>query len=145
MTQHITLEDFKKRIVTLLLRSGLTDLPKSMQDRQILFKSAVLKMKAGEQMSESEVNEKLSSWLHNMTTLKTYDHVALRRALVDHGYLERSSDGAAYQLSLGGPRSWSFDSAVDDIDLESLLEEARQEIEARKQAFLAKKGKEKKG
>jgi hypothetical protein len=136
MSEPITLEDFKKRIVTLLLRSGLTDLPKGEQDRQILFKSATLQMKRGEPMSESEVNEHLSRWLQELTSLKFLDHIALRRALVDYGYLERSNDGSAYQLSPDGPRQWSFDPAIDEVDLETLLVEARQEIEARKQAYL---------
>lgn len=138
MDEHISMKDFNNRIVTLLVRSGLTDLPKSLQDRQILFKSATLKMKQGEQMSESEVNEKLSSWLKNMTNLRAYDHVTLRRALVDHGFLERSSDGATYQLSPSGPQTWTFDPAIDEIDLESLLQAARDEIEERKRAYLAK-------
>lgn len=140
MTQEITLESFKKRIVTLLVRSGLTDLPKSPQDRQILFKSAVLKITPGKGMSESDVNEKLSHWLKNIANLPGYDHVSLRRALVDNGYFGRSSDGVNYERA-SGPAGWVFDPAIDGIDLETLLEEAREEIEERKRAYLAKQGK----
>jgi hypothetical protein len=137
MNQEIKLDAFKKRIITLLVRSGLTDLPKSPQDRQILFKSAILNMKPGEKLSESQVNEALGFWLANVAGLSALDHVSLRRALVDWGYLERSSDGTTYVLSDSGPQGWSFDPAIDDLDLETELEIAREEIEARKRAYLA--------
>lgn len=139
MTVQINLEAFKKRIVTLLLRSGLTDLPKSAQDQQILCKSATLKMRKNEQMSEAEVNEKLSDWLQKVANLHTYDHVTLRRALVDYGYLNRSSDGATYMLSPSGPSGFEFETGIDDIDLEAVLEAAREEMEARKRAYMENK------
>jgi len=143
MAEQITEVDFNKRIVTLLLRSGLTDLPKSERDRQILFKSATLRFNPGVEMTEGEVNELLGYWSTHIAGLRGYDYISLRRALVDYGYLERSSDGATYMLSASGPTNWEFDARIDEIDLETTLERAREEIEARKRAYMEKAKKKK--
>ena len=42
------------------------------------------------------------------------DHVTLRRALVDHGHLERSADGAAYQVGFPA-RPIAFDLEIDEL------------------------------
>ena len=143
MAEKITEKDFRNRIVTLLVRSGLTDLPKSERDRQILFKSATLRFSPEVEMTEGEVNEQLGYWSTHVAGLINYDYISLRRALVDYGYLERSSDGGTYVLSPSGPGNWEFEAAIDEIDLEATLETAKEEIEARKRAYLEKaKGKE---
>lgn len=138
MAERILEKDFVNRIVTLLVRSGLTDLPKSERDRQILFKSATLKFTPGVELTEGKVNELLGYWSAHIAGLTNYDYISLRRALVDYGYLERSSDGATYMLSSTGPGNWEFEAAIDEIDLEATLETARQEIEAKKRAYLEK-------
>ena len=139
MAEVITEVDFRKRIVTLLVRSGLTDLPKSEKDRQILFKSAAIGFKSGVEMTEGEVNEVLGYWSTHIAGLRNYDYISLRRALVDYGYLERSSDGASYVRSPLGPGGWAFEASIDEIDLETMLAAAREEIEARKRAFMEKR------
>lgn len=138
MAEMITEVDFRKRIVTLLVRSGLTDLPKSEKDRQILFKSAAIGFKLGVEMTEGEVNEVLGYWSTHIAGLRNYDYISLRRALVDYGYLERSSDGTSYVRSASGPGGWAFEVGIDEIDLETMLAAAREEIEARKRAFMEK-------
>jgi len=85
MNELITRDEFTERIVKLLLRSGLTDLPKNTRDQQVLLKSAVLHLGQPAMLSEREVNEKLIDWLHNIAGLEAFDHVTLRRALVDAG------------------------------------------------------------
>ena len=95
------------------------------------------------EMTEGEVNELLGYWSTHVAGLINYDYISLRRALVDYGYLERSSDGGTYVLSPSGPGNWEFEAAIDEIDLEATLETAKEEIEARKRAYLEKaKGKE---
>ena len=145
MTEVITEADFRKRIVTLLVRSGLTDLPKGERDRQILFKSAAIGFKPGMEMTEGEVNEVLGYWSIHIAGLRNYDYISLRRALVDNGYLERRSDGTSYVRSASGPAGWAFEAGIDEIDLEAMLAAAREEIEARKRAFMEKKKGENKG
>ena len=53
------------------------------------------------------------------------DHVELRRTLVDHGYLTRTTDGRRYRLQ---PRLLSFASDVDFVDIAAVLAEARAEL-----------------
>lgn len=142
--QAITRDEFKKRIVKLLLRSGLTDFPKNVKDQYVLLKSAmlVLRPKAGE-MTEKEVNEGLRVWVDNVGQIEAIDHVTLRRALVDTGFLSRSDNGAVYQVSPSGPRLWQFETAVDQVDVLDVLNAAREEMAARKRAYLEKAQKQK--
>ena len=60
------------------------------------------------------------------------DHVTLRRYLVDAGYVERSSDGAAYRLLMNGRGEVAFDVEIERIDPAMVVCEARQQAAARK-------------
>jgi len=85
--------------------------------------------------SEGEVNERLKDWVRVCQT-QGLDHVMMRRALVDHSYLTRSSDGASYELSPEGPRRYGFEAAVEAVDVEGVLKEAREEIERKKRDYM---------
>lgn len=143
MSQLITRDEFTKRIIKLLLRSGLTDLPRRARDQHVLLKSAMLHWGQTETLSETEVNEKLIDWVKNIARLQAFDHVTLRRALVDAGYLTRSSDGATYQICPAGPSAWQFEAAIDHVDVLDVLETAREEMAQRKRAYLDKARKQK--
>lgn len=145
MNQLITCDEFTKRIVKLLLRSNLTDLPKSAMDRQVLFKSVMLHLGQTGEMNEKEVNAKLIAWIKDVARMQAFDHVTLRRALVDAGYLTRSSDGATYQISPSNPRAWQFEAAIDHLDVLDVLDAAREEMAQRKRAYLEKAQKQKRG
>jgi len=135
-TQTITSDQFSKRLVNLCLRSGLGGMPKDEADKHILLKSAVLLLPAGSLLSEKEVNEKLQVWLTQVCVIQNFDRVTLRRWLVDTGYLTRSSNGAEYQVSTARPGL--FEASVDQIDIVETIRAARDEMERRKQAFLAR-------
>ena len=136
--EKMTAEQFSKRLANLCLRSGLAGMPKDEMDQHVLLKSVVLMVPAAGALSEMEINEKLQAWLSQVCVIKNFDRVTLRRWLVDTGYLTRSSNGAAYQVAQPAPRADLFEASVDQIDVLGTIQAAREEMERRKQAFLAK-------
>ena len=133
-----TTEQFSKRLANLCLRSGLAGMPKDEMDQHILLKSAALIVPTAGSLTEKEINEALQVWLTQVCVIKNFDRVTLRRWLVDAGYLTRSSNGTSYQVAQPAPRPELFDPSVDQIDILESIRAAREEIERRKQAFLAK-------
>ncbi|MEC5200229.1 hypothetical protein RCH21_002472 [Arthrobacter sp. PL16] len=77
-------------------RNGRIDgLPRAGQDRaDLLSHLAERLLPADEELTEPEVNRLLATVTHDIPTL--------RRALVDHGYLERHPDGTGYRRATGG-------------------------------------------
>jgi hypothetical protein len=136
--QPVTEQVFLKRLVNLCLRSGMTGFPKDELDQHILLKSAALTFEPAATYTEAEVNERLKAWIDQIADIPGIDHGTLRRALIDHAYLERDKIGSSYQLSPGGPRTVQFDPAVENIDPRRALDDARREIEERKRAYLEK-------
>jgi hypothetical protein len=137
-TNIVNREQFSKRLVNLCLRSGLTGMPKDEADQHILLKSAVLHIHASGELTEKEINDKLQDWLSRVCEIKNFDRVTLRRWLVDTGYLTRNSNGTSYQVAVPAPRPDLFETSVDEIDVLETIQSAREEMERRKQAYLAK-------
>ncbi len=134
----VSKEFFIKRMTDLCVKSALADFPKNETDQQILLKSAVLSMGKTGTMTEKEVNEKLQYWVLRICRIKNFDHVTLRRYLVDSGYLTRSKDGTSYVIAEPGPRPGFFAAEIDDLKMEEVIDNARLEMERRKQEYLAK-------
>ncbi len=137
-TNNLNREQFSKRLVNLCLRSGLAGMPKDETDQHILLKSVVLHVHTAGELTEKEVNDKLEDWLTQVCVIKNFDRVTLRRWLVDTGYLTRNNNGTAYQVANPAPRSDLFEASVDEINVLETIQAAREEMERRKQAFLAK-------
>jgi hypothetical protein len=127
----ISAEFFSKRLARLCLAGGTWSLPKSVQDRQILMKSMQLLFNAARDYSEKEVNQLLEAWLSDVAPALDSDHVILRRLLVDHGYLVRSSDGGVYRVGPGGS---DFEAAVSHVDPVRIMQDARAAEAERKKA-----------
>jgi hypothetical protein len=134
----ITSEQFSKRLTNLCLRSGLAGMPKDETDQHILLKSAVLLIGNAGPLTEKEVNDRLQVWLTQVCVIKNFDRVTLRRWLVDTGYLTRDGLGINYRIAVPEPRPDLFDPAVDQIDVVATIRAAREEMELKKQAYLAK-------
>jgi hypothetical protein len=116
----------------------LGGIPKDEVDRQILLKSAVLLIGNTAARTEKEINEKLLVWLTQVCVIKNFDHVTLRRWLIDSCYLTRNSDGTGYQVSKPPLHAVVFEPSVDQIDILATIQAARDEMERRKQAYLQK-------
>ena len=104
---------FIKRLISLCLRSGLVDMPNRDADKHILLKSATLLLESTRLYTEPEINEKLKIWMTQVCPIKNFDHVSLRRILIDKGYLTRTSDGARYEIVEAGANDQKFDPSVD--------------------------------
>jgi hypothetical protein len=138
--QMVSKEYFIKRISDLCLRSGMSGFPKDDVDQQILLKSVALSFGQSNVLSEPEVNEKLKFWINRISQIKGIDHSALRRWLVDGGYLTRNKDGSNYQVA-AGQRPQLFDAAVEEVNVAETVAAALEEKERRKRAFMEKAGK----
>jgi hypothetical protein len=135
--EPISSREFKQRLARLCLTSKLTGLPRNRRDRRIVLKSLTLGWTPGRRLAEHEINIALTRWLREVGRSMETDHVTLRRALVDEGFLERAAGGEWYQL---GPRSaredW-FAPDVDAIDPETVLRDAVDELEMRRIRYQA--------
>jgi hypothetical protein len=133
----INREYFVKRLAILCLKSGLSGFPKDETDRHILLKSAALTFDPSRAYNEKEVNQVLDGWIDGIGQHGKMDPGTVRRYLVDAGYLEREKDGSSYWVSSG--RAGLFEVEVDQVDPLEEITEAKQEIEARKRAFMEKR------
>ena len=73
-------------------------LPRRRRDQWILLFSAARELPPTP-LDERSLNEKLKEWLSAQGPRMDLDHVTLRRALVDEGFVDRTADGASYVLS----------------------------------------------
>lgn len=129
---------FKKRLVELCLRSGLSDFPKNFLDRQIFMKSVALFLDNTKIYSENEINETLGQWF-NICRIQHLDHITLRRMLVDAGYLTRERDGSCYQVSPSSSKQNIFAEDIEEIDVIDVIQSGEAEIIRRKMEYKNKK------
>lgn len=121
--QPVTAEEFKKRLAQLCLSGQTNELPRKQRDRQIVLKSIALYLPKDQTYSEREINAALMRWIGEVGHSLAVDHAALRRALVDEKYLERSEGGTAYRLPPSGGAGW-FAAEVEEIQPVLVIEEA---------------------
>ena len=65
-------------------------------------------------LNETALNDKLMFWLASLGPRVILDHVTVRRALVDEGFVERDASGSAYRRSSAYERNVIFEAAVED-------------------------------
>lgn len=135
--EKITKEMFIKRLVTLLLRSGLSEFPKNQKDQFIILKSVVITINLPDTFTEKEINEQIDNWIKAVGQVKNIDRVTLRRLLVDHGYLIRARDGSVYHLAKPEPHQDLFDPSVAEVNVFEAISQAREEIIRKRERFQA--------
>jgi hypothetical protein len=116
----ISAEEFVERLCRLAADRGPRGFPRGGRDRQILMHSIVLGLDSSRRYTEREINAALRAWKRDVAPAVETDHVTLRRLLVDHGQLERSADGARYQVGFPA-KSVAFDLEVYDLDLRATV------------------------
>ncbi len=113
-------------------------LPRNRRDRAILLCSAVLGLNTTTVYGELEINLALQDWRRLVAPDLGADHVQLRRALVDEGFLGRTPDGQAYVvLETGAGMAFTFDAGVTELDPAAIVAARRRVIAAQKAAHLA--------
>ncbi|HKJ25845.1 MAG TPA: DUF2087 domain-containing protein [Myxococcota bacterium] len=116
----ISAEEFVERLCRLGADRGPRGFPRRRRDRQILMKSFLMGLDADRRYGEAEINEALRAWGREVAPAISTDHVTVRRLLVDHGLLERTTDGRAYRVGFP-PRPVAFDLEVDEIDVRATV------------------------
>ncbi|MGH7724697.1 MAG: DUF2087 domain-containing protein [Candidatus Eiseniibacteriota bacterium] len=91
--------EYESRLTALRKSGAGTGLPKKQKDRWILLHALSRGLAIGEPCSERAVNDHVRAWLSGPGARIELDHVSLRRALVDEGFLERDGAGASYRAS----------------------------------------------
>lgn len=107
------------RFPSLVLSSGGV-LPNAPRDRQLLWASAVLGLESGHAYSEAQINQHLLRWTEAFGAAFGLDAVALRRELVEAGFLVRDRAGRAYRLAPEPPCRVA--APPEGIDLRSLVD-----------------------
>jgi hypothetical protein len=138
--EHVTRHEFEGRLISLCVRSGMNGLPRKSRDRQILFKSIALLLVPEKVYSEAEVNQTIRLWLAAVAVRLQTDHVALRRNLVENGYLVRDPRGAEYRLHEPSGGGIAFDTDVDAVDVLSLTISATEQLAQRRRERFPRPG-----
>ncbi len=139
-TPVITVADFKKRLIDLCLRSGLTDFPVKRRDQLILLQSIAVGFDSAKTYSETEINAGIREWLDRLGCFPGWDHLMLRRRLIDEGLLSRTRDGSRYRVEPASPSGIAFDPAIAGLDVFGALEEGRESIVRKKEEYLRQSG-----
>jgi len=113
----ITSSEFERRIAALCLGGVGPGLPRKRRDRRILLKGVALLLGHGRAYTESSLNAVLESWLAAAGPAVRFDHVSLRRYLIDEGYVARDVAGSEYRVCLSSEWSDLFEREVDDVDV----------------------------
>ena len=116
----ITLDEFVERLCKVGVDRGPRGFPRNRRDRDILVQSILLTLDSSRAYSEREINQALRAWRRDVAPAIETDHVTLRRLLVDLGRLERTPDGARYQVGFPA-RSVAFDLEIYDLDLRATV------------------------
>jgi hypothetical protein len=116
-----TMEQILRR---LLANGPLTAFPSRPEDEQLLLLLAARRFEPRREYREAEVNERLREWLSTFVAPFGFDHVTLRRRLVDTGLLMRDAAGSSYWTLRRVPGM--------DIDPAKVLAAVREERAERK-------------
>ena len=133
-TPPTTREQFVGRLAGLCLKSGLSGFPRKSSDRHILLKSVALTLDKTKGYTAGEIDERLIFWLTNIARSIDFDHVSLRRDLVDERYLERDKRGRSYRVSAG--RQGMFAPEVEDVDVYESIGVALKLIKLRRRQYM---------
>jgi len=125
----ITQAEFTERLCELFAKGRISAYPRKRRDRHILLKSIAMTLSDGKDYSEAEINEAIEAWLADMHEPRGLDHVALRRYLVDEGYVDRSRNGSRYWLIDPGPSPKWFEQNVDAVDVFKVVDEAKENFD----------------
>jgi len=146
--QIISVEEYEERLAAICLKGAGASFPRRFRDRQILYRSIIQTLDRDKKYSEPELNDAIQDWLLNIGSCLDMDHVTLRRYLIDEGYLSRSADGAAYQVSEARMDSIEFEPSIAAIDPVTVIQAAKDRMAERKirqsmrnEVFFTKKSK----
>jgi hypothetical protein len=107
----VPLEEAARRLRALSSGGIGPGLPRRRRDQWILLFSVARELPPTP-LDERSLNEMLKAWLLGLGPRVDLDHVSLRRALVDDGFVERTPDGARYARSRAHERHVLFEEGL---------------------------------
>jgi hypothetical protein len=123
------MEDPQRSLERLLANGPLTGWPRRPDDQSLLVRLAAARFEPGRAYRETEVNDVLKEALAQFSAEYGIDHVSMRRALVDAGWLVRDKSGALYEPD---PARRPELEALRDLQPATILKQAQEAREARK-------------
>lgn len=127
----ITASRFTSRFVTLVLKGN--GIPRKELDRHVLLLSAALSLDPATEYSEPQLNDALKVWSGKYGDNVCFDHVTLRRFLVDEHYLVRDAAGKLYRVIKEG-LPVTFEESIRSLDLDQLIVDFQDKQERRRKA-----------
>jgi hypothetical protein len=92
-------------------------------------------LKTQKNYSEAEVNDHIKSWLKKVNNFSGWDHITLRRRLIDAILLIRTPDGSSYQLDPDGPVGINFEPVIAGFDFYEIITAAKQSSALKKAVY----------
>jgi hypothetical protein len=133
---YINCENFKKRMVDLCLRSGLSDFPSKRRDQLVLLKSIAISFDPQKVYTEVAINDNIKLWLAKVDCFPNWDYLMLRRRLIDNKFLTRNPDGSGYWLCSSDPAEMTFDPTIAKLDICEVIDEGQKFIAQKKAEYL---------
>ena len=133
MPDFITHERFVQYFPALVLDQRT--LPKKREAVITLLVSAMIEIDIGKAYTEWSISTKLQYWVDAFGRSIRLDRVALRRMLVDEGYLHRDRFGATYVLAARSPY-FGYEPSIRSVNLRELVAGFEQQRAVRKHAML---------
>ncbi len=129
----------KEQVETILRRifkgGPLRRMPKKREDADLVLALSLVGLDPVKSFDESDINVQLSAWLDGIAQENSAaDYVAMRRDLVDHGFLRRATDGAIYRIEQARVDEIIAPSARD-VDPKAIYAEVLQIRQQRREAF----------
>lgn len=129
-------QDEVKSVLRRIFKGGpLRRIPKKREDAEIALALSLTGLDFDGIYDESDINVQLSAWLEGIAVENSAaDYVALRRDLVDSGFLRRSTDGAIYRIEQARVQQLLTPDAMQ-INPKEVLEEVETARDARRENF----------
>ncbi len=134
MPLFVTHAQFVRNFPALVLDQRIP--PKKREWVVTLLVGAMVGIEVGKVYDETAINVRLQAWVDAFGDAIGWDRVALRRMLVDEGYLQRDASGTAYQLRARTPR-FGYAESIRSLDLRALVADEEEQRAARKRAYVS--------
>ena len=89
--QKVTLADAEKRFQRMFSAGRMRRIPRGKADTILFLALAASILDPRETYSEPELNRELREWMADFVDARVFDHVTVRRFLVDYRYLLRDA------------------------------------------------------
>ncbi len=131
--QKVTLADAEKRFQRMFSAGRMRRIPRGKADTILFLALAASTLDPRETYSEPELNRELREWMADFVDARVFDHVTVRRFLVDYRYLLRDAHGTRYTTNQA-MISHAIEPEVRSIQLEMIFQSVEKARARRKRA-----------